>query len=639
MAQRDLSSFLPNLIGPLEVRVNGTEVDPRRGIWDFTGSVSIVDVPNESDPTESYTRWTIGGASETGVTLSNASSGTLDDVVTVFNSKPAAMVRFTAGSAVTLRGLAGGSLSRILIVLAAGAGNVTIANEATGSSAENRIVTGTGASVTVPAGAGAVLAYDSTSTRWRVAGLIGDGGESNTSSNVGGGVELAKAKAGFDLPFRTLVAGSNVTLTQNADTVTIAASGGTSFTAGGDLSGTASSQTVEKVKGTTITTAGGSLPVGAVLRTTGASTATWGAVDLADADAVTGVLPVANGGIGSALVLGSAFQPMVVNSGATGYEAATNWTLSTGLTGGASSFVALGTTPSLTGEIRLPASSSIRARRTSNDMDQIGVTFTNNNIEIGAPVASTGIGTTGTVTIGCSTGMTFRAASFTFNSPGNNQLRAFIDANESQFYFPLRISMDSGQYIAIGSNSGATPASVGDLRLKAAATIYSRGPGNENARLVAFNLASDYHLTLGESTNVGRVILQSSTEHIMRIGASSDVLTIAASAIKCGQPVQGNSSPLRFSVANITATAGVSSNTTATAAQFECPIIVFTTNADGQSLILPNQNGAVYIIQVTGSGVSATVKVSGQTGVTISGGATAIVRCNGTDYVRVTANA
>jgi hypothetical protein len=73
---------------------------------------------------------------------------------------------------------------------------------------------------------------------------------------------------------------------------------GGSFTAGGDLSGSSSSQTVEKIKGTTITTAGGALPVGAVLRTTAVGTADWGTVDLADTDAVTGTLPVNRGGTG-----------------------------------------------------------------------------------------------------------------------------------------------------------------------------------------------------------------------------------------------------------------------------------------------------------------------------------------------------
>lgn len=72
-----------------------------------------------------------------------------------------------------------------------------------------------------------------------------------------------------------------------------------SFTAGGDLTGTSSSQTVAKVNGTTITTAGGALAVGAVLRTTAAGVADWGTVALADTDAVSGTLPLTNGGFGA----------------------------------------------------------------------------------------------------------------------------------------------------------------------------------------------------------------------------------------------------------------------------------------------------------------------------------------------------
>jgi len=48
-----------------------------------------------------------------------------------------------------------------------------------------------------------------------------------------------------------------------------------SFTAGGDLSGNESSQTVEAVKGTTISTAGGGLTTGHILTVTGTSTADW----------------------------------------------------------------------------------------------------------------------------------------------------------------------------------------------------------------------------------------------------------------------------------------------------------------------------------------------------------------------------
>ena len=55
-------------------------------------------------------------------------------------------------------------------------------------------------------------------------------GEANTTSNVGTGVGLAKAKSGVDLPFKTLKAGTGITLTNSTDEVEISASGGAAST-------------------------------------------------------------------------------------------------------------------------------------------------------------------------------------------------------------------------------------------------------------------------------------------------------------------------------------------------------------------------------------------------------------------------
>ena len=49
------------------------------------------------------------------------------------------------------------------------------------------------------------------------------GGEANTLTNVGAEIELVKDKVGVNYDIRTLEAGTNVTITQNTDTVTISA--------------------------------------------------------------------------------------------------------------------------------------------------------------------------------------------------------------------------------------------------------------------------------------------------------------------------------------------------------------------------------------------------------------------------------
>lgn len=56
--------------------------------------------------------------------------------------------------------------------------------------------------------------------------IPGGAGEVNDGTNVGGEKEVFKDKSGLDLRFRTLKEGANITLTQNADDIEIAAAGG-----------------------------------------------------------------------------------------------------------------------------------------------------------------------------------------------------------------------------------------------------------------------------------------------------------------------------------------------------------------------------------------------------------------------------
>lgn len=98
----------------------------------------------------------------------------------------------------------------------------------------------------------------------------------------------------------------------------IAAGGGVVFA--GDLSGTATSQNVLKVRGAAVATAGGALVTGNALKVTGVATIDYGAVNLAGgAGHVTGSLPIANGGTGRT-ALGSALQVLRTNAAANATE-------------------------------------------------------------------------------------------------------------------------------------------------------------------------------------------------------------------------------------------------------------------------------------------------------------------------------
>lgn len=69
-----------------------------------------------------------------------------------------------------------------------------------------------------------VLTWDDANSEWVPAAPPGaSGGEANTLTNVGSEAELVKAKVSVNYDIRTLAAGSNVTITQNTDTITIAA--------------------------------------------------------------------------------------------------------------------------------------------------------------------------------------------------------------------------------------------------------------------------------------------------------------------------------------------------------------------------------------------------------------------------------
>jgi len=107
-----------------------------------------------------------------GATANNTSTGNVDALTTVGLTQ----VRLTGASAVTLRGIDDGSLARQVTVMNVTGSPLIVQDEAVAAAAADRIVTGTGASITIEDGGSVFLEYDSVSSRWRVIG--GPGGES-----------------------------------------------------------------------------------------------------------------------------------------------------------------------------------------------------------------------------------------------------------------------------------------------------------------------------------------------------------------------------------------------------------------------------------------------------------------------------
>ena len=72
-----------------------------------------------------------------------------------------------------------------------------------------------------------VLAVDNAAGDVTTINISAGAGETNTASNVGTGEQVFKTKSGVDLQFKTITAGTNITLTSGANSFEIASSGGT----------------------------------------------------------------------------------------------------------------------------------------------------------------------------------------------------------------------------------------------------------------------------------------------------------------------------------------------------------------------------------------------------------------------------
>jgi len=80
----------------------------------------------------------------------------------------AGVLRLTSDASRTITGLSNGCKGRNLSIINVGSFDIVLANQSGSSVAANRIITGTGADLTVTSDDVVKLYYDSTTARWRV---------------------------------------------------------------------------------------------------------------------------------------------------------------------------------------------------------------------------------------------------------------------------------------------------------------------------------------------------------------------------------------------------------------------------------------------------------------------------------------
>ena len=127
------------------------------------------------------------------VSLVNISStGTINNITT----SNIGAYRFTSASGTTITGFANGSNGKLLYIHNASVSSINIANASSSSLESNRILTGNSKDLTLKSETSITLQYDSTTSRWRILGGSGSGGNSGESPET---IDLSNSNTTIDL--------------------------------------------------------------------------------------------------------------------------------------------------------------------------------------------------------------------------------------------------------------------------------------------------------------------------------------------------------------------------------------------------------------------------------------------------------
>lgn len=110
----------------------------------------------------------------------NSSTGNIDAAST----SGIAAIRFIGAATLTLRGIANGTDGKEVTLTNVSGGDMTISNQHGTPTASNRIITGTGADMTVSDGASVLAKYDGSTLRWRIIGGSGGNGSSAPNAHI-----------------------------------------------------------------------------------------------------------------------------------------------------------------------------------------------------------------------------------------------------------------------------------------------------------------------------------------------------------------------------------------------------------------------------------------------------------------------
>lgn len=189
---------------------------------------------------------------------------------------------------------------------------------------------------------------------------------------------------------------------------------------------------------------------------------------------------------------------------------------------------------------------------------------------------------------------------------------------------------------------GTTPATVGDVRLPNAGSMYWRNSTN-TTNIYGVGIGSSGELMLGvdpaytTGTQASRVRIYGNAGISMGDGAGNTRVEIGSggldtyASLNVGAGIAGGgTTPFKYKTASVAPTNGTN---TLTSAQYTCPYLVFVggTASAAFSAVAPLQTGATFIVT---NATSFNLTFGGATGgtVVLAANATAMVICDGGGY-------